>query len=187
MRNETQELAAGESRLPPLPPPERLQELLFETARLGRTDLILALVQAGARVDAYNGKGHTSLILATYHGHHETAEALLESGAAVDQTDCFRGNTALMGATFKGHLGTAEMLLERGAQPDVPNFAGQTALMMASLFGREDFVDLLISHGADIELSDVAGNDALSVAYQQGNAVMAHKLARLSTRGTRNA
>ncbi|HEY1067614.1 MAG TPA: hypothetical protein VGE52_15935, partial [Pirellulales bacterium] len=34
----------------PLPPPERLQQLLFDAARLGRDDVIPALVLAGARI-----------------------------------------------------------------------------------------------------------------------------------------
>lgn len=66
--------AAGDDVLPPpLPSPQRLQELLFDAARLGRCDVIPALLQAGARTDAFDPAGHTPLILACYHGHEEAA------------------------------------------------------------------------------------------------------------------
>ena len=50
-----------------LPPPERIQALLFDAARLGRTDIIPALVQAGANVTARDPAGYTPLILSCYH------------------------------------------------------------------------------------------------------------------------
>ena len=164
----------------PLPPPERIQELLFDAARLGRADMIPLLIQAGAEVTAHDGSGYTALILASYHGHEEAAGTLLEHGAAVDQADQARGNTALMGAAFKGLTGVSERLLGAGADPDVVNKAGQTALMIAALFGRSAIVDQLVARGADPCLADAAGNSAVSVAAAQGNELM---VARLTARG----
>jgi ankyrin repeat protein len=163
--------------VPPLPTPERIQELLFDAARLGRDEIIPALMQAGADVAALDGAGHTALILASYHGHEAATALLLDYGAAVDQPDRARGNTALMGVAFKGHVEVAEKLLEAGADPMVTNLAGQTALMMAALFGHIAIVDKLIARGGDPQVRDAAGNSAVSMAESQNNLPMLARLA----------
>lgn len=162
--------------LRPLPSPERIQHLLFDAARLGRVDVIPALVQAGGDVAALNEEGYSPLILSCYHGHAEAAQLLLAHGAPVDQAEGTRGNTALMGAAFKGLGDVAELLLAAGAAPDATNHAGQTALMFAALFGRAAIVDALVSRGADPHRCDAAGNSALSVARAQANDLMAARL-----------
>jgi ankyrin repeat protein len=156
----------------PLPPPERLQELLFDAARLGRADMILPLCQAGVELEAHDPRGYTALILASYNGSLETTKALLEAGATVDAPDTGRGNTALMGVAFKGFGEIVACLLDAGAEVDRRNLAGQTALMMAALFGHGAIVEELIAAGADPALVDVAGNSARSVAAAQSNAAM---------------
>nr|WP_086494125.1 ankyrin repeat domain-containing protein [Novosphingobium panipatense] len=163
---------AAHGSLPPLPAPERIQELLFDAARLGRTDMISALLLAGADIEARDPKGYTPLILASYHGHLGATALLLDEEASIDQPDRSRGNTALMGAAFKGYEPITDLLLRRGADPNAPNHAGQTALMMASLFGRQEIVDRLITYGADKGVVDTAGNSALSLARDQGNSKM---------------
>lgn len=160
----------------PLPSAERIQELLFDAARLGREDVIPALLQAGADVAATDAKGHTALILATYHDHGGTATLLLDHGALIDQGDTERGNTALMGVAFKGYAGVARQLLAAGADPHATNKAGQTALMMAALFGHGEIVDALLMRGADPHQQDAAGNSALSVATSQDNETMRARL-----------
>jgi len=160
----------------PLPSPERIQELLFDAARLGRDDMIAPLLQAGADITALDPKGYTPLILASYHGHEAATAALLVQGAPVDQQDCVRGNTALMGVAFKGYTQIAALLLDAGATPPVTNSAGQTALMMAALFGHSAIVDLLIDRGSDPHFQDAAGNSAISMAETQSNELMVARL-----------
>lgn len=165
--------------LPPLPPPKRIQELLFDAARLGRIDVIPALLLAGGDISALDAKGYTPLILASYHGHCEATALLLDEGAPIDQPDAVRGNTPLMGTAFKGHQAVADLLLNRGADPNVTNAAGQTALMIASLFGHHGIVDRLIVAGADWRVIDAAGNSALSVAKVQNNEEMVAHLVEI--------
>lgn len=160
-----------------LPSPERLQELLFDAARIGRGDVVPALVRFGADLEAHDAKGHTALILACYNDRAETAALLLDLGAVPDAPDTGRGNTALMGVAFKGHAAIARLLLDRGAAPDARNREGQTALMLAALFGREEIVGLLLGYGADPGLVDTAGNDAGALAAAQGNMALAARLA----------
>lgn len=161
---------------PTLPPPERRQELLFEAAKLGRTDLIPLLVENGADVDAYEARGFTPLILAAYNGQAEAVEALIKAGADPCKPDLNQGNTAQMGVAFKGDDRIAARLLKEKCNVDARNKAGQTALMMAALFGRTGQVDMLLAAGADPGVTDLSGRSAASVAQQQGNEALASRL-----------
>lgn len=162
--------------LPPLPSIERLHSLWFDAARMGRDDMIPALLQAGVAIDAVDAKGHDALILASYHGHAGTTALLVGEGAAVDGGADPRGNSALMGVAFKGHAAVARILIEAGADVHRRNHAGQTALMMAALFDQVGIVDMLMAAGADPALVDDAGNSARTVAMMQGNLAMAARL-----------
>ena len=164
-----------EVELPELPTPERLQELLFAAARMGRDDVLPALIQAGADIEATDQKGYTALILASYNGQESTAALLLSYGARVDAGDRDRGNTALMGVAFKGYSVIARSLIDAGADVNARNFAGQTALMTAALFGRTEIIDMLLAAGADPALSDASGNTVVTLARSQGNQPLADR------------
>jgi ankyrin repeat protein len=157
---------------PSLPPPERIQQLLFDAATIGREDMIAPLLAAGADIGARDARGYTALILATYNGQEGTARLLLDHHAAIDAGDGARGNTALHGVAFKGYPAIARMLIDAGADVNCRNRSGQTALMLATLFGRADMFDLLVAAGADPDAIDDAGNSAMSVAASQDNAEM---------------
>lgn len=153
--------------LPPLPSPQRVQELLFEAARLGRDDVIPILLEAGADIEGIDAKGHTALVLATYHGFETTTAMLLDRGA--DPNGTTESGSPLIGVAFKGHFAIAKRLLVAGADPNLRNSSEQTAIMMSALFDRREIIDLLLSMGADIDAVDAAGNDAASLARIQGN------------------
>lgn len=161
---------------PPLPAKDRIQELLCDAARLGRADMIAALVQAGADVEKHDAQGYTPLILASYNGHFNATRDLLTFGASVDLPDLGRGNTALMGCAFKGHDEIAAMLIDARADVDYRNPAGQTAIMLAAMFARDVIVDYLLDAGADPAFVDAAGNSAASVAAAQNNSALAERL-----------
>ncbi|SFR83738.1 ankyrin repeat domain-containing protein [Sphingomonas jatrophae] len=169
--------------LPPLPSPERLLELLHDAARIGRDDVIPALLQAGVPIDARDARGYTALILASYNGQESTTALLLAEGANPDAPDGARGNTALMGVAFKGYDAIARLLLDAGATVDARNNAGQTALMSAVMFGHGAIVDLLLARGADPRAEDEAGNSPARVAAAQGNAAMLERIEAASEIG----
>lgn len=162
----------------PLPPPVRIQELLFDAARLGRVDVMPALLTAGCDIEALDPKGYTPLILASYNGRAAATDLLLAHGADVDAADAVRGNTALMGVAFKGYGAIVDRLLDAGADPLAVNKVGQTALMMAAMFGHGGIVDRLLALGADPHQQDIAGNSAVSVAQMQNNELMVARLIR---------
>lgn len=159
-----------------LPTPERRQELLFDAARLGRTDMIAPLVKAGVDINATDARGFTPLILAAYNGQAETLDALIAAGADPCKPDVSQGNTAQMGVAFKGNDAIAARLLKAGCDVNARNKAGQTALMMAALFGRSAQVAMLVQAGADPALADAAGRTASAVAQAQGNDAMVAQL-----------
>ncbi|WP_052507687.1 ankyrin repeat domain-containing protein [Sphingomonas hengshuiensis] len=160
----------------PLPSAERRQELLFDAARMGRTDLVAGLVKLGADLNGHDARGFTPLILAAYNGHADTLEALIAAGADPCLPDTGQGNTAQMGVAFKGNAAIAARLLKAGCDVDARNKAGQTALMMAALFGRTDQVRMLLAAGADPAIADATGRTAASVAEAQGNTTLAAAL-----------
>lgn len=166
-----------------LPPIERLEELFFDAARSGRDDMIQALLQAGVDIESVDPKGHSALILASYHGHSGAAELLLSLGASPDGAPESLANTALMGVAFKGYDAIARRLIASGADVGRRNSAGQTALMMAALFSRVSIVDMLIEAGADPFAVDAAGNSAVSLARAQGNTSMADHIERVGSLG----
>jgi ankyrin repeat protein len=159
--------------LPPLPPMERLVELMFDAARTGRDEMIPALLQAGVDIEVTDAKGYTPLVIASYNGQAKATAALLAAGAQVDGAADARGNTALMGVCFKGYGEIAQILLDAGADVNRRNGVGQTALMMAALVDRTAIIDLLLEHGADTTIVDAAGNSVHSLAVTQGNAELA--------------
>jgi len=75
-------------------------------------------------------------MLAAYHGHAATVEALLERGADPGRPND-RGQTPLAGAVFKNEPQIVRALLEAGADPA----AGQpSAADTAAMFGNEEFL-----------------------------------------------
>ena len=169
-------LAAATPALDALPTPERRQQLLFDAARLGRTDMIAPLVKAGVDLNATDARGFTPLILAAYNGQAETLDALIAAGADACKPDGSQGNTAQMGVAFKGNDAIAARLLTAGCDVNARNKAGQTALMMAALFGRSAQVAMLVKAGADPALADASGRTAKAVAQGQGNDAMVKQL-----------
>ncbi len=160
-----------------LPPMERLIELWFDAARMGRDDMVPALLAAGVDIEVTDAKGYTALVLASYNGQESTTALLLRHGAAVDGAHDAQGNTALMGVCFKGYLPIAQTLIDAGADVNRRNSVGQTALMMAALFNQGEIIDLLLENGADASVTDAANNTVRTLAIAQGNTELAERFA----------
>ena len=138
-------------------------EHCFELARSGQTAELEQLVREGASPDLANDKGDTLLILASYHGHHETAAMLLARGADPNHYNG-RGQTALAAAAFKGAERVVLALLGGGASVDASGPEGRTALMVAAMFDRTAIVDLLLESGADPDRTDEESRRAIDHA-----------------------
>ena len=93
--------------------------------------------------------GSTPLLFAARAGGVETARALLDAGADVNDTAA-AGTSALVVAAHSGHGRLAAFLLERGADPNAAG-AGYTALHAAVLRSEVALTEALLEHGADVD------------------------------------
>jgi ankyrin repeat protein len=114
---------------------------VFDLARGGHTEELVAYVGAGVPANLTNDKGDTLLILAAYHGHAETVAALLARGADHSRAND-RGQTALAAAVFKQSSETVTALVAAGADPDA---GGPSARATAEFFELPAMVELLES------------------------------------------
>jgi uncharacterized protein len=109
------------------------------------------------------GGGLTPLVFAAREGDQESAKALLDAGADVNQTTEY-GWTPLLTATNNRHYKLARYLLERGGNPNIANKGGWTPLYLAAdnrnIEGGDypvpkpdidhwEFITFLLEHDAD--------------------------------------
>ena len=79
----------------------------------------------------YTQGGMTPLLLAARQGYAETASALLDAGADVNQVSAGDKTSPLLIATINGQFDLAKMLLDRGADPTLAEENGATPLYAA--------------------------------------------------------
>lgn len=116
-----------------------LAHQMFDMARRGDAQPLLALLDQGAPANMQDADGNSMLMLAAYHDHPQLVEALAARGADVDLLND-RGQSPLSGAAFKGYTEVARVLLTAGADPDLGDPSGRAS---AQFFGRQEIIALL--------------------------------------------
>jgi len=135
--------------------PDGSTALMYATYNVD-TDLVRALLDAGARADITNQYGATPLAEAVKLDNEELVGILLDAGADPDSPN-LDNQTALMLASYIGNLDIADKLIDAGADVNaIETFRHQTALMWAAAENHPDVVDLLIANGADVHVKAVA-------------------------------
>jgi len=122
-------------------PPETIDfaHRMFDAARKGDGEVLLAAVDAGLPPNLTNQNGNTLLMLAAYAGHAALVRGLMERGADPNRLND-RGQAPIAGAVFKREDEVVRVLLEAGADPR----AGEpNAIASARIFGRADLLALL--------------------------------------------
>ncbi|MFD7132623.1 ankyrin repeat domain-containing protein [Streptomyces sp. NPDC059894] len=129
------------------PDPEvvELATKIFDLARRGQTEALVAYVDAGVPANLTNDRGDTLVMLAAYHGHADAVRALLARGADADRIND-RGQTPLAGAAFKGETEVVKALLEAGADPAAGT---PSAVDTARMFARTELLQLFGASDAD--------------------------------------
>lgn len=122
---------------------------LFDLARAGDTSTLHQYLSAGVPKNLTNSSGDTLLMLASYHGHAETAKMLLDNGADANVLNA-RGQSPIAGAVFKGYDEVVRALYEGGA--DV--MLGQpNAVDCARMFKRGNCLKLFgVEEGEGVEI-----------------------------------
>lgn len=92
----------------------RDESLLVWAVSEGYGDIALALIEAGANVNASNSLGNTPLIRSACTDRLALTRALIEAGADLDRQNA-DGYSALILASRRGNEEVVEMLLEAGA------------------------------------------------------------------------
>jgi uncharacterized protein len=129
-------------------------------AHNGMTDVVYALIAAGADLDVTSGTENvrmTALMSASAHGNLETMKTLIDAGADIDAAPRPLRATALMVAV------TSDMLSDTGI--------------------RRRAVEMLIAAGANVNLSDRRAESALTLAEARGYTDTAQALRDAGARG----
>jgi cytohesin len=119
---------------------------LHRAAAAGHADVVRALLDRSAQVDARDYGGGTALHAAAAGGHVDAAAALLDRGADPSAPD-EEGLTPLHLAARNGRSATAALLLARGADPNARGRFTGMPLHEAADRGHLGMVGLLLEHG----------------------------------------
>ncbi|TET69604.1 MAG: hypothetical protein E3J44_07725 [Candidatus Aminicenantes bacterium] len=142
---------------------------LIKAADKGDSEVVEALLDSGADINARDEQNQTALHQAASRGHTPIVKLLLERGADVNAKNLF-AQTALVAPVYRGSLDAVRALLGAGADVDTRSgFAGQTPLLAVST-GRTKVVETLLEEGADVNAKGEAYHEtALMLAAIAGN------------------
>ena len=145
---------------------------LADRIQSGNRKAALAMIAAGADVNAAQPDGTTPLQWAVYRVDRELVAALLKKGARPTAMNKY-GASPMAEAVRVANVEMVGMLLEVGADANVANEDGQTALMLAARTGNVAVAKLLVEHGADINRRETYRNQsAVMWAAAEGHADM---------------
>lgn len=134
---------------------------LHYAAGLGRSELVLALLEHGSPLETRDADAKTPLHLAIEEEHNAVVDDLLRHGA--DVNSLLGGLTLLMRATYHGDLELVRRLIAHRASLDVVGKDNMTALHLAARSGRVGVAKLLIEAGCDKSIV-AAGRSPAEVA-----------------------
>ncbi|KAI3547743.1 tetratricopeptide [Colletotrichum abscissum] len=144
---------------------------LHHAARLGRTALLVAILEANpdSDVDVRDVDRCTPLHLAARNGHEGCVATLVcEAGADVRAEESFL-ETPLHEASRGGYARIVTLLIENGAVVDAPNRDLGTSLHIAARRGNEDVIRVLLEAGANPGTRDAVGDTPLHDAARGGH------------------
>jgi ankyrin repeat protein len=128
----------------------------------GRLEVVRALLDANADVNARNRFSSSALELASWQGHAEVVRALLAAKADLNSNPC-----VLYSASASGNVDVMKLLLDAGADKDGKNCGGDnTPLISAIEEGSANVVRVLLEAGTDREMRDGDGYTPLIAAIR---------------------
>ena len=144
---------------------------IYYASLAGLSESVNMMIEKNIDVNAEGGRLRSALHAASFSGHMDTVQLLLDHGADVKASGLY--GSPLCTACVTGDHRVAELLLNKGA--DV-NACGEgevdygTPLQMASDRGYENLVKLLLDKGANVNAtSDECGASSLKLASSRGH------------------
>lgn len=128
------------------------------------TELIIFLIENGAKINSDLKYGRTPLIEAVSSNCIEKVKYLIENGASINQkSEGFGGVSPLTEALWETNFEIVKYLVENGADVNIQRNNGDTALLVAVWNEKNlNSVNLLIQKGADVnKLNDDKQNPLL--------------------------
>jgi ankyrin repeat protein len=131
-----------------------------------RTDVInLLLAEPNIDVEVRNQGGWPALVMAARYGYIAIAEALLDRGANIEQSDSELdgGGTAILRAIDYNQLAMVQLLYNRGANWDCKDKYNRSLIHGAAVNNRSQILRWLLETqpSFDVNLQDVNGKTAL--------------------------
>lgn len=119
----------------------------------GRSDIVRALLEAGAEVDTRTRSGTTALHIAAREGNTESVRVLLDCGADPNARNR-RAETPIL---FAQGAAITRLLLARDADPDSIDQWRRSALIDALIRKDDGKLKVLLKEGASLALRDKMG------------------------------
>ncbi len=139
---------------------------LFLAVKNGNLEIVEALLNFGAKVNAQDDNKRTALMNLDYETTPEIVSLLLKYNASVSNIDS-EGNNVLHFAAENEEPEIIRILINNGAELDAQNDEGQTPLMIAAYFENFETLRALIEAGAKLNIRDKEGETALSIAKSE--------------------
>jgi len=143
------------------------QTALMKASSNGKADVVTALIESRANVNAFDNKSMTALLF------------------ALDEENYVMGDERETVPARRIEV-ARRLLLAPSINVNAQNVDGETALMRAVRLQNVEIVKSLLDHGADPKRSDVFGNTAAILAYEKDNAEIAALLPPKLRRQPRN-
>ena len=115
-------------------------------------EIVAALLDAGASIDARRGDGLTAYALAVQTDQPTIAQLLATRGASTEIGP--EASVSLPDLVMNRHTSAVRALLAKGVDVNTRGDAGGTALHWACWKGYPDLVRLLLDHGASLTIED---------------------------------
>ena len=130
-------------------------------------EVLQAIIDKGADVNATNQENETALLAACMYGQDFKIRVLLDAEAdpnIANKNDYTCLHFSVLGNCSKEVIQT---IIGQGADVNAKNQESQTALLLACEKGNTDIVNILLSAGADPNIADMDGNICLHHAVNK--------------------
>ncbi|CAN0409601.1 unnamed protein product [Ectocarpus sp. 12 AP-2014] len=134
----------------------------------GHADIVTALIQHGAFVDATDSRGCTALFKVSLDTNAALIDKLVAAGASMNGIVDATGRTPLHHACMNDCPEAIVSMLRHGARVDAKDDDGDTPLHVASTEGCSDGIRALVQHGADIKALTAKGRTPLVLTAESG-------------------